>query len=287
MEPEVVLVASGAACSPLFARDLTSSPPPPPLRMWSLLEMQGRTAAPRLSPRRGGHKRQQTSSSAWMSRDMDTDNSHDTIKDLACYVPGILARYLQDDSRGSQLSPPECQTLDAVCMFADVSGFTKLGEKLQTRAGEFAPQLLAKYLNSYIEQLVRHYAKAGGDVVKFAGDAQIVLWPATDDMLSTVRRVLQCALDVQNHQKDAKVGPVDDSVELNIKIGVGAGQVSVLHIGGVEDGTTKRMEYVATGPPLIGGVRLRVPLLPAVRGMHQQRVRNDRGWGDTKGLFFA
>ena len=60
-------------------------------------------------------------------------------------------------------------------MFADVSGFTKLSETFASKGPQGAEEL-AFVLNRYMEQLVRHIARGGGDVFKFAGDAMLVLW---------------------------------------------------------------------------------------------------------------
>jgi adenylate cyclase 10 len=40
---------------------------------------------------------------------------------------------------------------------------------------------------------------------------------------------------------------IEDQVQLSVKIGIGVGLVSIIHIGG----TYKRMEYLAVGDPLI------------------------------------
>ena len=48
--------------------------------------------------------------------------------------------------------------------------------KIQKGHG-FGAEELAFWLNRYFELLVKHISKAGGDVLKFAGDAILVLWP--------------------------------------------------------------------------------------------------------------
>jgi class 3 adenylate cyclase len=58
------------------------------------------------------------------------------------------------------------------------------------------------------------------------------------------QRAGQCALEIQSnlHKAELHVG-----VTLSVKIGIGVGEVSVLHLGGV----LRRMEYVAVGEPLV------------------------------------
>jgi class 3 adenylate cyclase len=82
-------------------------------------------------------------------------------------------------------------------------------------------------------------------VFKFAGDAILVIWPPSDeDLITTCRRAAQCALEIKNKLQDADVG---NGIHLNVKVGVGVGAISILHIGGVFG----RLEYIATGQPLL------------------------------------
>lgn len=100
-------------------------------------------------------------------------------------------------------------------------------------------------LNSYFEQLVRVIASQGGDVFKFAGDALLVLWPPSDEDLSTkARRAAQSALEIQRKMHNAKL---QEDVTLSVKLGIGVGVCSIVHVGGV----LSRMEYLATGSPLV------------------------------------
>lgn len=67
---------------------------------------------------------------------------------------------------------------------------------------------------------------------------------AITPMERRVRRAAQCAFAIQDelHNCELAVG-----VRLSVKIGIGMGKVSVLHLGGVH----KRMEYIAVGEPLL------------------------------------
>ncbi|CAN0561501.1 unnamed protein product, partial [Ectocarpus sp. 12 AP-2014] len=59
-----------------------------------------------------------------------------------------------------------------------------------------------------------------------------------------VRRAAQCAFAIQESLHNAEL---TQEVRLSVKIGIGMGKVSVLHLGGVY----KRMEYIAVGEPLL------------------------------------
>ena len=103
---------------------------------------------------------------------------------------------------------------------------------------------LAFFLNFYFSQMVKAIAAEGGDIFKFAGDAMIVLWPEGESLETRARHAIQCALTVQTNLHKAELR---EGVTLSVKIGIGVGKVSVLHLGGI----LRRMEYVAVGVPLV------------------------------------
>lgn len=59
-----------------------------------------------------------------------------------------------------------------------------------------------------------------------------------------VRRAAQCAFAIQDALHNCELA---QEVRLSVKIGIGMGKVSVLHLGGVY----RRMEYIAVGEPLL------------------------------------
>ena len=70
---------------------------------------------------------------------------------------------------------PWGQSFPGVCMMADVSGFTMLTEELG-REGPLGLQKMCRILNRYFAELVAVITAHGGDIVKFAGDALIIVW---------------------------------------------------------------------------------------------------------------
>ena len=70
-----------------------------------------------------------------------------------------------------------------------------------------------------------------------------------------LKRAVQCAYAIQDLLNDAMMGDMTavkgdgqkTDVQLSVKCGIGMGNVSVLHIGGV----LGRMEYLAVGEPLL------------------------------------
>jgi len=165
------------------------------------------------------------------------------------FVPALVVDYLFSKFKaGQKLSLPEKQSFHSVVMFADISGFTNLTEKLSKRGPEGA-ELIAFALNRYMELLVNAIGRSGGDIFKFAGDAMIVLWPppkdnSEKDLTTLCRQAIQSALDIQSRLNDTNV--IED-IKLSVKIGFGIGEVTILHVGGV----FSRAEYLAAGEPLL------------------------------------
>ena len=73
------------------------------------------------------------------------------------------------------------------------------------------------------------------------------MWPDDrSDVPTRVRRAAQCALEIQRNLHNAQLSE-SPKVALSIKLGIGVGHVSIVHVGGV----LGRIEYLATGDPLL------------------------------------
>ena len=71
---------------------------------------------------------------------------------------------------------PYIQDLETAVLFADISGFTKASETFQN-LGVRGSEELSFCMNRYMEGMIKNLTKFGGDIIKFAGDAMIVMWP--------------------------------------------------------------------------------------------------------------
>jgi len=85
---------------------------------------------------------------------------------LSSYLPSCVVEYLVcERASGTRIAPPETQTFNTVCLFADVSGFTALSEALLGKLGpRDGAEMLAKHLNNYTTMMVKLTARGGGDV---------------------------------------------------------------------------------------------------------------------------
>ena len=102
--------------------------------------------------------------------------------------------------------------METVVLFADISGFTMISEACASM-GVRGNEELAFCINRYMEGMVKSLGKYGGDIIKFVGDAMIVMWPVSsstaesseninnggegDQRVTTVRKAIQCAWDIQ------------------------------------------------------------------------------------------
>jgi class 3 adenylate cyclase/tetratricopeptide (TPR) repeat protein len=166
---------------------------------------------------------------------------------LASYVPRLIQKRVVLDSR--PIDAPVAEQLQAVLLFADISGFTTLTESLAER-GMTGVEAVAHLLNEYFGQLIEILDEYGGDVVKFAGDAIIAVWPIEQDQgvnrelqrLWTIQAT-QCALKIREMLHDYIV----EDVNLRLKIAVSTGSMTYVHVGGVFN----RWEFLITGRPLV------------------------------------
>ena len=170
------------------------------------------------------------------------------LEELASYVPALVINQLGSDSAATLI--PSARSFSAAVMFADISGFTALTEYLAQRNPAEAEDL-TRWLNKYFETLVNIVTAHGGDVMKFAGDGLLALWYADDEDLATLTyRALQCGLAVQVAMAPGAwsiFGATrEPPVPLKVRVGIGAGLVTLMHLGGVRG----RWELLVSGAPL-------------------------------------
>jgi class 3 adenylate cyclase len=142
------------------------------------------------------------------------------LETLASYVPDLIVRRLATNPE--RVTWPACDRFLAAVLFADVTGFTPLTEWFAHR-GAIGAEELSDQLNDYYERLVNHLLDHGGDVVKFAGDALLAVWPTDalkEDLATVTLRAAQCGRVVQEDLRDYKTR---EGIALNIRVGVGVG----------------------------------------------------------------
>ena len=138
-------------------------------------------------------------------------------------------------------------SMNTVVLYADISHFIQFSVNYSNRA-RLNPEFLQFCLNRYLEQLISIIATNGGDIVKFAGDAIIAIWPGEDEEIKNEKhfltkvshRAVQCALDIQNKLQNKEIA---NGKSFNIKIGIGIGECKIVVLGGL----LRRYEYLCAG----------------------------------------
>jgi class 3 adenylate cyclase len=155
--------------------------------------------------------------------------------------------------RGSMAVSPSLERRQGVVFFADLSGFTKLTEKLAVHP--HGAELLCAALDQVYALLLGAANQWGGDAVKFAGDAILFCWSVSDDDDETDRnidlrqcceRAIRCSDLV--HQL-IKAHPPVAGVQLTLHAGLCVGPLACCVLGGATL-QPRRFEFVVCGPPL-------------------------------------
>ena len=167
------------------------------------------------------------------------------LQTLNIYTPPPVARLVFQNP--NQTLAGTWRRFYAVTMFADISGFTPLAEALAANGARGAEEL-STILNHFFETLITTIESHGGQVICFDGDALSVIWPyEPKDMIPTIWRTLQAAFAMQSTIAGFTIIPTSrGDFDLQMKIGVSAGEVLEVHAGGELD----RVEYVLAGKPL-------------------------------------
>ncbi|MCP4423053.1 MAG: AAA family ATPase [Chloroflexi bacterium] len=160
---------------------------------------------------------------------------------LSSYVPPLIARRLAENPE--QMNLPAAEAFPTAVLLADITGFTPLTEQMAQRGPE-GVETLSTLLNDYFSRLISLIAAHGGEVVKFAGDALLALWPADseDELATATQRAAQCGLEIQAALHDTAVAP---GIVLSLRIAVSAGETWVVHVGGI----LSRWEFTFAGDP--------------------------------------
>ncbi|MBN2389514.1 MAG: AAA family ATPase [Anaerolineae bacterium] len=160
---------------------------------------------------------------------------------LSTYVPSHLA---QAKLLHPTVGQPSGEWLNGSLLFSDVSGFTALSERLAHQGQEGAEQL-TRAINAYFKRMLDILAWSGGILLKFAGDALLVYFPADKDGTQAHWTVRAGQRMMRAMGEFAAIPTALGAVALKMKIGVSSGRFAALSIG-----STKRMEYVLLGDPV-------------------------------------
>jgi len=146
-----------------------------------------------------------------------------------------------------QIKRGDGETIDAAIWFSDLRDFTPLTETLE-------PADLIDLLNTYFEAVTAAVAARGGEVLRFIGDAMLIVFPVSE----TFSRAAACRAAV-----DAATDAFDGLATINhrrrrmnrpaIEFGVGIHAGTVIY-GNV--GAPERLDFTVMGPAVNRTARL-------------------------------
>jgi class 3 adenylate cyclase len=93
----------------------------------------------------------------------DDEETLHNLRKLASYVPKLVVRRMYQNP--DPVSPPEIEKYQACVVFADISGFTPLTEKMASMGLE-GVERLTRELNKYFDHMISNIYRHGGDIVK-------------------------------------------------------------------------------------------------------------------------
>src|ERR671937_321369 len=165
-------------------------------------------------------------------------DDHQVAEALRSFVAGPVAEKLVE--AGGAL-PQERRLITA--LFADVSGFTSLADRLD-------PEELLEVIDPVISELSSAVGRYGGYVEKFAGDALLALFGAPVSHEDDAERALRVAVEM--HRELARISqdlPHDAELTLHVGVNSGHGIARIL-------GSEARMDYAVLGDSVILAQRL-------------------------------
>ncbi|WP_226664955.1 adenylate/guanylate cyclase domain-containing protein [Microbulbifer aggregans] len=126
--------------------------------------------------------------------------------------------------------------IEATVLFADITGFTAMSEKLQ-------PSQVSELLNEYFSYISNACSMYGGVVDKFIGDCAMLVFGVLEEDTDHTFNAVSCAVLIQklaaqlNEQRRANGRP-----EVHFRIGINSGAMLAGNLGSDE-----RMEYTVVG----------------------------------------
>jgi class 3 adenylate cyclase/tetratricopeptide (TPR) repeat protein len=161
-----------------------------------------------------------------------------TTSSLVPYVPRLTLEWARADEHVRRGDDSAWLAVDGTAVFADISGFTKMSERL-ARHGKVGAEEVTDAINTCFEQLLEIAYAAGGSLLKFGGDALLLLFSGENHALHAAHAAVGMRLRLRT------VGRIHTSsglVVLRISMGLHSGTFHVFAAG------DSHRELVVAGP---------------------------------------
>lgn len=153
---------------------------------------------------------------------------HKTLSSLTAFIPAPVVQ--------EQLAKPHAARITASywygsLLFADLSGFTKLSERLSTLGKQGAEEISLIIINLFTS-LLNEVKRFGGQPLKFGGDALMVFFDASQLGEAHAELAASAALTMQQRmQSFTDVQTPVGSFSLLLRIGVHSGRILASQVG--------------------------------------------------------
>ncbi|MBT8213964.1 MAG: adenylate/guanylate cyclase domain-containing protein, partial [Acidimicrobiia bacterium] len=141
-----------------------------------------------------------------------------TSMQYSLYLPRVLLRWL-----ASGAEEPHFE-LDGTLVFSDISGFTALTERLAEKGKEGAEEVTG-VLNGAFTELLNASALEGGDLIKFGGDALLLLFSGEGH----AERAAVAAFDMRDALDDYQQSK--SPTPLTMSVGLASGPIELFIAG--------------------------------------------------------
>lgn len=119
------------------------------------------------------------------------------------------------------------RVVDGTLLFADISGFTALTERL-SRRGRIGAEEIVETLNRVFGPMLRIAAARGGELLKFGGDALLFLFQGSDH----VEQACDAAVEMRTALRQAAATPTSvGRLSLSMSVGVHSGDIHLFLVG--------------------------------------------------------
>ena len=166
---------------------------------------------------------------------METPTDIDNHEALAAFVPRLAVEL----GRGAV---PSWTSVEGSMLSADISGFTALSEKLAGK-GKAGAEEITSLINTCFTALIDSAYSYGGEVIKFGGDALLILFRGDHHE----RRAADAGLLMQRALHSS---PAAKRANLTMTVGIAAGPFDVFLVG------SGYRELLITGPRATEVIRL-------------------------------
>jgi class 3 adenylate cyclase/tetratricopeptide (TPR) repeat protein len=128
----------------------------------------------------------------------------------------------------SETPDSRVRAIAGTCLFADVSGFTKLAERLARRDGREGAEQLADAIGHCFERLLAVAYANGGGLLKFGGDALLLLF---DGDMHAERACWSAAAMCDELRENGTIDTGTAKVDLRVSVGVHSAEYLLFAVG--------------------------------------------------------